>query len=175
MLLKKILSEGQVLKFKNIKIIYLTPKNQLWAIFSTGAKKCITKNFEAIIELFKFLKTKILISYKDSLRIKKGVNFNIFINRIDIILKKKIINIEFLNKQNIFNLIEEFKCKKKAPLITNYYIKDIFAGWCIPQFSKSKMVLYLNLNRFICYNFYVASLLQFLKLKRCNWKFIFII
>jgi DNA modification methylase len=66
-----------------------------------------------------------LISYKDSLKIKKGISFTILVNSIDITLKKKIINIEFLNKQNILNLLEEFKCKKKVSSISNYHIKDI--------------------------------------------------
>ena len=126
MSLKQNLSEVQLLKFKNIRIVYLTPKNDLWAIFDSGIKKCITKNFGVIIELPKFLKDKNLISYKDSLKIKKGVSFIILVNNsIDIILKKKIINIEFLNKQNILNLLEEFKCKKKVSSISNYHIKDI--------------------------------------------------
>jgi len=114
MSLKQNLSEVQLLKFKNIRIVYLTPKNDLWAIFDSGIKKCITKNFGVIIELPKFLKDKNLISYKDSLKIKKGVSFIILVNNsIDITLKKKIINIEILNKQ-IFQGLSE-----KSELIPN--------------------------------------------------------
>ena len=43
------MSEVQLLKSKNTQIVYLTPKKKLWAILSSGIKKCITKNFKVII------------------------------------------------------------------------------------------------------------------------------
>ena len=99
MLLKQKNLESQLLKFETITILYVTSKNQLWGIFDTGIKKCITKNFKSVMKLFKFFKNKKFISYKDSLKIKKGIKFNILSNFIIIILKTKNITINFLNKQ----------------------------------------------------------------------------
>lgn len=62
MTLKKKL-ELKLVKFKNIKIIYLTPKKQLWGIFNNGVKKCIVRKITNIICLNKFMNNKKLISY----------------------------------------------------------------------------------------------------------------
>ena len=118
--------EISLLKFENAEIFYITPKNQLWAIFNTGLKKCIKKSLTDVKKLGNFFENKNFITYKDSKKIKKGIKFKLCINGVEIYFKKKKIHIEFLNKQNIITLIDEFKYKKKIPLITNYSEKDIF-------------------------------------------------
>ena len=116
--IKKNIQEN-LLKFKNIEIIYATAK-QYWGITTQGLKKRVG------LDIFNlFLKTKCLISYKDSLRIKKGVKFNILANYIQVILKKKNIIINFLNKQD----------KKKKSISTNL------------KFSKLSLILTAKLTK----------------------------
>ena len=93
--------EISLLKFENAEIFYITPKNQLWAIFNTGLKKCIKKSLTDVKKLPNFFEKKNFITYKDSKKIKKGIKFKIFVNGVNIYFKTKKIHIEFLNKQNI--------------------------------------------------------------------------
>ena len=111
------------LKFENIEIVYITPKNQLWGFCNKGIKICLAKK---ISDYFCF-KNKKLISYKDSLRIKKDTKFNILLNFILISLKTKNIIINFLDNQE----------KKKKPLGTNL------------KFSNSSLILNSKLSKIL--------------------------
>ena len=100
---KKIKKE--LLKFKNIEIIYATEK-QYWGIAKGGLKKKIC------LEVFNiFLKNKYLISYKDSKLIKKGVNFKLVVKGIEVYLKNTIKIIEVLVETS---LITDMNVKNKC-------------------------------------------------------------
>lgn len=153
--------ESQLVKFETIKIIYLTPKKQLWAIFSTGIKKCIVKKYKSVIKLSRFFKNKNFISYKDSLNIQKGIKFNILVNSIDIILKKKTISIKFLSKEN-FIKSEKLQCLSKKKKITFvdlfsgmgsfHYVLKKFGGQCVLAIDND-----VNCNNIYYKNFGVKS------------------
>ena len=65
--------ELQLVKFKSIGIIYITPKKQLWGIFTNGVKKRIVGKIIGTTCLSEFIQDKKLISYKDSKLFKKGI------------------------------------------------------------------------------------------------------
>ena len=123
-MLKKKTLEISLLKFENAEIFYITPKNQLWAIFNTGLKKCIKKSFTDVKKLPNFFENKNFITYKDSKKIKKGIKFKIFVNGVNIYFKTKKIHIEFLNKQNIIKdkKFQQLSVKK------NFTFVDLFSG-----------------------------------------------
>ena len=101
--------KNYLLKLENIEIIYKSPK-QHWGITDKGLKKRIG------ISVFNaFLKTKKLISYEDSQKIKKGINLKIIQNKIEIILKKKKISINVILNKNYSDLdfsTKRLECKK---------------------------------------------------------------
>jgi hypothetical protein len=79
----------QLIKFKNAKIIYRTPGNQIWCILSNGFKKCVVKKIVDQMELHNFLKDKNVVSYIDSQKIKKNSKLNFLVSGLDIVLEKK--------------------------------------------------------------------------------------
>ena len=101
--------KNYLLKFENIEIIYKSPK-QHWGITDKGLKKRIS------ISVFnEFLKIKKLISYEDSKKIKKGINFKILQNKIEIFSKKKKISINVISNKNYSDLdfsTKRLECKK---------------------------------------------------------------
>ena len=155
-MLKKKTLEISLLKFKNVEIVYITPKNQLWGIFNSGLKKCITKNFKSLTKLFKFFKNKNFISYKDSLKIKKDMKFNILVNGVEIIFKKKIVSIDFLNTQNILKT-QKSQCLKMKNC---FKFVDLFSGmgsfhYTLKKFGV-KCVLAID-NDINCNNIYYKN------------------
>ena len=91
--------KNYLLKFENIEIIYKSPK-QHWGITNKGLKKRIS------ISVFnEFLKIKKLISYEDSKKIKKGINFKILQNKIEIFSKKKKISINVISNFSNLSLL----------------------------------------------------------------------
>lgn len=86
------------LNFKNIKIIYITPKGQCWGICSKGIKKCLVKKKVNFMNLKDFLQNKKVISYKNSKLFKKGVSFDFDSRGVLLIRKDKITLVNVLNK-----------------------------------------------------------------------------
>ena len=111
-------------KFKYIKIVYWTPKKQLWGVLSNGKKKCIIKKIVDEMELHNFLEKKNIISYKDSLKLNKNIRFIILTNSIEIVLKKKKINIFFKKKKN-FIKNQKFHCLSKKKIIFAYFFSCV--------------------------------------------------
>ncbi len=133
--------EKKLLKFKNIEIIYATEK-QYWGITMHGLKKRIG------LDVFNlFLKTKCLISYKDSLRIKKGFKFNILANYIQVILKTKNIIINFLNKQDIKkkSISTNLKFSKLSLILSAKLTKNLKKSYGI--FFTSEILVNIIFNR----------------------------
>ena len=64
----------RLVKLKKLKIIYITPTNQLWGILDNGSKKFIAKKIIDIACLNLFIRSKKLISYKESKKFKKVIN-----------------------------------------------------------------------------------------------------
>ena len=128
--------KNYLLKFENIEIIYKSP-TQHWGITNKGLKKRIS------ISVFnEFLKIKKLISYEDSKKIKKGINFKILQNKIE----------KSFNK-NIIILIEHIKYFSMSLKRNNDY------------FSKMReLIIYKILINEIPNNFYLCN--KWLKLKK---------
>ena len=86
----------QWLRFKNIKIIYITPKRQLWGICAKGIKVCILRKVSDWVYLESFLKIKKIISYESSKLFKKSINFKFIFKGVRLVLKNKNIDISVL-------------------------------------------------------------------------------
>ena len=127
----------QLSKFSNVKLIYITPKNQVWGVFNSGLKKCIKKSFKDIEKVNNFFDDKKFISYKDSKYIKKGWEFKILENSVKI----KTIHIKFLTKTNRFksdsiskNITKENETndlqskKKNLHHMRSFTFIDLFSG-----------------------------------------------
>jgi len=64
---QKIRLLNKLKKHNNIKIIYITKKNELWGICDIGLKKCILKKIIDCKCVNSFINNKKLISYEESL------------------------------------------------------------------------------------------------------------
>jgi hypothetical protein len=88
---KKIELEEKLLQFRGIEIAYATTE-QYWGITVAGVKRRIGSESFNI-----FLKSKRVISHKDSKFIKEGIRFIIASNNIQIFLKNTVKSIKYLN------------------------------------------------------------------------------
>lgn len=113
------------LKFKNIEIVYITPKKQLWGILHNGNKKFITGKITNTIDLRDFIQNKKLISYKDSKLFKKKIEFKFVSEGIELILKNKKCIIKVLSHKY---LEKEFLClldNQKEPIVQIKLKKEV--------------------------------------------------
>ena len=103
-----------LLKFKHVKIIYITPSGQYWGICSKGIKKCIIKKknmYTNILE--RFLLDKIVISYTDSKLFKKGEQ----VSSQNIIKTKGLASVNKKCSGFIMKQLDQFYTTKKNAII----------------------------------------------------------